>query len=80
MADLPLCVLIWVFSIGACISTLSKVYDCGVDTIAMQAQKALFSAAEVGSVEVMQVALSYNCDVNAKLTDKVRHKALGQAL
>ncbi len=44
----------------------------------MQAQKALFSAAKVGLVEVMQVALSYNCDVIAKLTDKVRHKALGQ--
>ena len=36
----------------------------------MQAQKALFSAAEAGLVEVMQVALFYNCDVNAKLKDK----------
>jgi len=26
----------------------------------------------------MQVEFSYNCDVNANLMDKVRHKALGQ--
>ena len=44
----------------------------------MQAQKALFSAAKVGLVEVMQVALSYICGVNAKLKNKVQHKALDQ--
>ena len=52
--------------------------DCGVNTVASQAQQALLSAAETGSVEIMQLAIAYDCDVNTKSADKVRHKALSQ--